>query len=98
MLTDMAVRQAKPRPKDYKLADSEGLYLFVSKAGLRSWRLKYRFAGKERRLVLGRYPEMGLKEARDRKADARKLLREGRSGDRGSQGAGGTCGRVGQYL
>ncbi len=78
MLTDMAVRQAKPRPKDYKLADSEGLYLFVSKAGLRSWRLKYRFAGKERRLVLGRYPEMGLKEARDRKADARRLLSDGR--------------------
>ena len=78
MLTDMAVRQAKPRQKDYKIADSEGLYLFVSKAGLRSWRLKYRFAGKERRLVLGRYPEMGLKEARDRKADARRLLSDGR--------------------
>jgi hypothetical protein len=71
MLTDMAERQAKPKTKDYKLSDSEGLYLFVSKAGLRSWRMKYRFAGKERRLVLGRYPQMGLKEARDRKADAR---------------------------
>ena len=78
MLTDMAVRQAKPKTKDYKLSDSEGLYLFVSKAGLRSWRLKYRFAGKERRLVLGRYPDMGLKEARDRKADARRLLSDGR--------------------
>lgn len=74
----MAVRQAKPKARDYKLSDSEGLYLFVSKAGLRSWRLKYRFAGKERRLVLGRYPEMGLKEARDRKADARRLLSDGR--------------------
>lgn len=78
MLTDVAVRQAKPRAKDYKLADSEGLYLFVSKAGLRSWRFKYRFAGKERRLILGRYPEIGLKEARDRKADARRLLADGR--------------------
>ena len=78
MLTDMAVRQAKPKTRDYKLSDSEGLYLFVSKAGLRSWRMKYRFAGKERRLVLGRYPEMGLKEARDRKADARRLLTDGR--------------------
>jgi len=78
MLTDMAVRQAKPKTKDYKLSDSEGLYLFVSKAGLRSWRMKYRFAGKERRLVLGRYPDIGLKEARDRKADARRLLSDGR--------------------
>ena len=78
MLTDVAVRQAKPGAKDYKLADSEGLYLFVSRAGLRSWRFKYRFAGKERRLILGRYPEIGLKEARDRKADARRLLADGR--------------------
>ena len=78
MLTDMKVRQARPQAKDYKLADSEGLYLFVSKAGLRSWRFKYRFAGKERRLILGRYPEIGLKEARERKAHARRLLADGR--------------------
>ncbi|WP_070157238.1 tyrosine-type recombinase/integrase [Sphingobium phenoxybenzoativorans] len=78
MLTDMAVRQAKPRTKDYKLADSEGLYLFISKAGLRSWRFKYRFAGKERRLVLGRYPDIGLKQARELKAQARNLLVNGR--------------------
>jgi integrase len=78
MLTDMQVKNAKARDKDYKLADSEGLYLFVTAKGHRSWRMKYRFAGKERRLMLGAYPEMGLREARDRKADARKLLREGR--------------------
>jgi integrase len=78
MLTDMKVRQARPQAKDYKLAASEGLYLFVSKAGLRSWRFKYRFAGKERRLILGRYPEIGLKEARERKAHARRLIADGR--------------------
>ncbi|GAO55720.1 integrase [Novosphingobium sp. MD-1] len=78
MLNDMAVRNAKPKDRDYKLADSEGLYLFVSKSGHKSWRLKYRFAGKERRLVFGPYPEVTLAQARDRKADARKLLREGR--------------------
>ena len=78
MLTEMQVKNAKARDKDYKLADSEGLYLFVTTKGHRSWRMKYRFAGKERRLVFGAYPEMGLREARDRKADARKLLREGR--------------------
>lgn len=78
MLSDMAVRQAKPKDRDYKLADAEGLYLFVTKAGHRSWRFKYRFAGKERRLIFGGYPALSLKEARDRKADARKLLGEGR--------------------
>lgn len=78
MLSEMAVRQAKAKDKDYKLSDSEGLYLFVAKSGYRSWRLKYRFAGKERRLILGAYPEVSLKEARDRKIEARKQLAEGR--------------------
>ncbi|WP_299645915.1 Arm DNA-binding domain-containing protein [Sphingomonas bacterium] len=49
MLTDATIRKAKPRDKDYKLADAGGLYLFVTKSGHRSWRLKYRFDGKERR-------------------------------------------------
>jgi hypothetical protein len=75
MLSEIAVRQAKAKDKDYKLSDSEGLYLFVAKSGRRSWRLKYRFAGKERRLVLGVYPELSLKEARDRKCDARSTAR-----------------------
>jgi Arm DNA-binding domain len=77
MLSDVAVRQAKAKDKDYKLSDSEGLYLFVTKAGHRSWRLKYRFAGKERRLILGSYPEVSLKDAREKKLEARKLLAEG---------------------
>jgi hypothetical protein len=78
MLTEMQVKSAKAKERDYKLADSEGLYLYVTAKGHRSWRMKYRFAGKERRLVLGAYPDLGLREARDRKVDARKLLREGR--------------------
>ncbi len=78
MLTEVQVKNAKAKDKDYKLSDSEGLYLFVTTKGHRSWRMKYRFAGKEGRLVFGAYPEMGLREARDRKGDARKLLREGR--------------------
>jgi integrase len=78
MLSEVAVRQAKPKDKDYKLSDSEGLYLYVTKTGKRSWRLKYRFAGKERRLVFGAYPEISLKEAREKKVEARKLLAEGR--------------------
>lgn len=78
MLSEVAVRQAKPKERDYKLSDAEGLYMFVAKSGHRSWRLKYRFAGKERRLILGAYPAVSLKEARERKCEARKLLEAGR--------------------
>jgi Arm DNA-binding domain len=60
MLSELAVRQAKAKDKDYKLSDSEGLYLFVAKSGRRSWRLKYRFAGKERRLVLGVHSDIAV--------------------------------------
>lgn len=47
-LTEFAIKNAKPRDKDYKLADAEGLHLYVTKTQRHSWRLKYRFAGKER--------------------------------------------------
>lgn len=78
MLTDAAVRKAKPAERDYKLSDSGGLHLFVSKSGHRSWRLKYRHGGKERRLVFGSYPEVSLSAARQMRDDAKRLLREGR--------------------
>lgn len=78
MLTDAAARKAKPREKDYKLSDSGGLHLFVARSGHRSWRLKYRFGGKEKRIVFGAYPEVSLAEARQLRDDARKLLRDGR--------------------
>lgn len=55
-LTDTAARQAKPRPNPYRLADGHGLYLEVVPSGSRYWRLKYRFAGKEKRLAIGVYP------------------------------------------
>lgn len=71
------VEHAKPREKDYKLADTGGLYLFVSKSGHRTWRLKYRFGGKERRLLLGAYPDVGLKRARELRDDAKQALRNG---------------------
>lgn len=78
MLTDAAVRKAKGADRDYKLSDSGGLHLFVTKLGYRSWRLKYRFGGKERRLVFGAYPEISLAAARQMRDDAKRLLREGR--------------------
>lgn len=76
-LTDTACKNARPREKSYKMADSGGLYLEVMPNGRRYWRLKYRFAGKENRLSFGAYPETSLAEARERRAIARKSLEEG---------------------
>ncbi|MBS1191003.1 MAG: diguanylate cyclase [Rhodocyclaceae bacterium] len=77
-LTDVAARKAAPREKPYKLSDEKGLYLHVQPNGARYWRLKYRFGGKEKVLALGVYPEVGLKEARERRAAAQKLLDQGK--------------------
>ena len=78
VLTDIQARKAQPRDKDYKLADAGGLYLFISAKGAKSWRLKYRFGGKEKRLVFGQYPEIPLIEARELRDDARRAIRENR--------------------
>lgn len=76
-LTDVAIRNAKPRAKAFKLYDSAGLYLEVSPSGGKWWRLKYRFDGKERRISLGVYPAVKLTEARDRRDAERKILASG---------------------
>lgn len=76
-LTDTAIRQAKPTEKTRKLADAQGLYLELSPAGGKWWRLKYRFEGKEKRLSLGTYPETSLAVARGKRDAARALLRTG---------------------
>jgi hypothetical protein len=76
-LTDTRIRNAKPGSKAVRLFDERGLYLEVSPAGGKWWRLKYRFAGKEKRVSLGVYPDVTLKEARDRRDSARKLLGDG---------------------
>jgi hypothetical protein len=70
-LTDTAIRQAKPEPRPYNRYDTLGLYLTIAPTGAKWWRLKYRFAGKERRIGLGTYPEVSLKEARDGRDNAR---------------------------
>lgn len=77
-LTDAEARKATPRDKDYKLADGGGLYLFVTRSGFKSWRMKYRFGPKEKRLIFGPYPEVTLKQAREQRDDARRLLRDHR--------------------
>ncbi len=93
MLTDTAIRKAKPGQKPikdangkpgfvsvdgpYKLADEKGLFLLVTPAGGKLWRYKYRFAGKEKLLALGAFDEVGLAKARERRDEARKLLANG---------------------
>lgn len=76
-LTDTATRNARPREKSFRLYDTNGLYLEVHPSGGKWWRLKYRFGGKEKRLALGVYPDVPLKDARGRCADARKQIAAG---------------------
>ncbi len=73
-LTTTAVRNARPGEKPIKLFDGGGLFLLISPAGGKWWRLKYRFDGKEKLLSLGIFPDVGLKEARERRDEARKQL------------------------
>lgn len=75
-LTAQTIKNAKPTTKTRKLFDGGGLYLEVSPRGRKWWRLKYRYGGKEKKLCLGVYPDVSLKEARDRRHEAKKLLEE----------------------
>ncbi|MDR7134041.1 integrase [Lysobacter niastensis] len=72
-LTALSIKSARAG----KHADGLGLYLEVTGSGGRYWRMKYRFAGKEKRLAFGVYPEVGLAEARERRDEARRVLRNG---------------------
>ncbi|MBT2747530.1 MULTISPECIES: Arm DNA-binding domain-containing protein [unclassified Lysobacter] len=76
-LTDKALRAIKPQERIYNIADGDGLSLEVWPNGGRYWRFRYRFAGKAKRLSLGVYPEVSLKEARDSLTVARATLRGG---------------------
>lgn len=75
-LTDTKIRQAKPKEKAYRLSDARGMYLEVTPAGSKCWRLKYRFAGKEKRLSMGMYPQVSLKDARKECELAKGLLEQ----------------------
>lgn len=77
MLSDAKVKKAKATDKPLKMADGHGLTLYVTPAGGKIWRLRYRIDGKEQQLVLGQYPLMSLAEARDARDDARKILATG---------------------
>lgn len=75
-LTDIAIRKTKPTDKPMKLFDSHGLYLLLKPNGARYWRLKYRFAGKEKAMALGVYPEVSLAQARELRDEARSKLKQ----------------------
>ncbi|AYO80033.1 integrase [Sphingobium yanoikuyae] len=77
MLTAIQIRALKPREKSYKVADARGLYLQVNPNGSLLWRVKFRFHGIEKKMALGRYPELGLKEAREKRDEAREHLEMG---------------------
>jgi hypothetical protein len=70
-LTATEVKQAKPGQKLLKLADGGGMYLQIHPNGARYWRYDYRYAGKRKTLALGVYPEVSLKEAREKHQEAR---------------------------
>lgn len=77
-LTDTAVKNAKPRDKIYTLGDGGGMYLEITPTGSKFWRMGYlQENGKTNRLTFGRYPEVTLAEARDRRLAARRLLDQG---------------------
>jgi integrase len=76
-LTDVRLRQAKPRDKQYKMADGGGLYIEVKSNGVKSWRYRYRIAGKENIYAIANYPEMGLADARLERIRAAELVRQG---------------------
>lgn len=76
-LTALDVKNAKPADKPRKMADGGGLHLLVNPNGSRWWRWAYRFMGKEKTLSMGTYPETSLAQAREKHADARKLLAQG---------------------
>lgn len=78
MLTDLAVKKAKPRPKQYKLSDGDGLYLLVTTKGHRYWRFDFRYADKRKTLALGVYPTVSLADARAKRDRAKDLLSEGK--------------------
>ena len=76
-LTDTAVKQAKPKQKQYKLSDGEGMYLLVTPKGQKWWRFDYRLNGKRYTLSLGVYDDVSLKTARERRREARELVAKG---------------------
>lgn len=105
-LTELAIRNAKPRDKAYKLSDAGGLFLSVTPAGGKLWRVKFRVGGKEKLLSLGGWPDVSLAAARKERDKAREALATGMDPAREKQlsklrakvSAGNTFGEIAQEL
>ena len=67
-LTDVNIKKAKPHDKAYKIFDGGGLYIQIEPTGGKLWRYKFRFESSEKKLTLGKYPDVPLQEARERLA------------------------------
>ena len=76
-LSAVAIKAAKSREKSYKLADRDGLYLVIWPTGARSWKMNYRYLGKQKTLTFGQWPAVGLADARKRCDAAREVLARG---------------------
>ena len=76
-LTDVSIRNSRPKDKAFKMSDGGGLYLLVNPNGSRLWRFDYRFDGKRKTLSMGVYPETSLREARERRDEAKKKIESG---------------------
>jgi hypothetical protein len=76
-LTDSIITGAEPSDRPKRISDGRGMYLEISRAGRRLWRLKFRFAGKEKCMSLGTYPDVSLCKARQRREAARRLIADG---------------------
>jgi len=76
-LTGLSIKQAKPKDKQYKLTDGEGMYLRVYPNGSKYWQLQFRFEGRQKILSFGVWPDISLKEARDKRFEAKKIIKEG---------------------
>lgn len=78
-LTDLRIKAAKPKDNPYRLADGEGMYLEIMPSGSKIWRMAYRQANRttSTRLTFGHYPALGLTEARQKRAEAKKQIADG---------------------
>jgi Arm DNA-binding domain len=73
-LSVLSIKSAKPKQTAYKLSDSDGLYVFVSTNGTKSWRMNYRYLGRQKTLSFGVWPEVSLADARAKRDEARRQL------------------------
>lgn len=73
-LSDMAIRHARPTDKNYTIGDFDGLSLMVTTAGKKRWLFRFYWEGQQAKMSLGSYPAVSLKQARERRDEARKLL------------------------